>query len=112
MAMFDQGDIVLVPLDSPIGREQRGTRPALVRTAKEFNKLGDVLIAPISQGGDFARYAGFAVKLTEPSARHRGAALVNTIRMLDLAARKARKIERAPKEVIVDAYGRLMGQLD
>ncbi|OIQ88028.1 mRNA interferase ChpB [mine drainage metagenome] len=112
MAVFDRGDIVTVPLDPAIGHAQRGTRPALVLTTKEFNKLGDVLIAPITQGGDFARYAGFAVSLTGTGCKTQGVALVNKIRMLDLAARKARKVERAPQEVIDDALGRMMALLD
>ena len=111
MAVFDRGDIVSVPLDPTIGHEQRGTRPALVLTTKEFNRLGDVLVAPITQGGDFARYAGFAVPLTGTGCKTQGAALVNKIRMLDLSARKARKVERAPQEIIDDALGRLMALL-
>lgn len=112
MAVFDRGDIVSVPLDPAMGHEQRGTRPALVLTTKEFNKLGDVLVAPITQGGDFARYAGFAVSLTGAGCRTQGVALVNKVRMLDLAARKARKVERVPPEVIEDALGRLVALLD
>ena len=107
MAVFDRGDIVSVPLDPALGHEQRGTRPGLVLTTKAFNKLGDVLVAPITQGGDFARYAGFAVTLTGTGCKTQGVALVNKIRMLDLAARKARRIERAPQEVIDDALARL-----
>jgi mRNA interferase ChpB len=83
-----------------------------VLTTKDFNKLGDVLVAPITQGGDFARYAGFAVTLTGSGCRTQGVALVNKIRMLDLEARKARRIERAPQEVIDDAIGRLEALLD
>lgn len=112
MAAFDRGDIVSVPLDPAMGHEQRGTRPALVLTTKEFNKLGDVLVAPITQGGDNARYAGFAVSLTGTGCRTQGVALVNKIRTLDLAARKARKLERAPQEVIDDALGRLRALLE
>jgi mRNA interferase ChpB len=112
MAVFDRGDIVSVPLDPAVGHEQRGTRPALVLTTKEFNKLGDALVAPITQGGDYARYAGFAVTLTGTGCRTQGVALVNKIRMLDLAARQARKIERVPQEVIEDAIGRLVAMLD
>lgn len=95
-----------------MGHEQRGTRPALVLTTKEFNRLGDVLVAPITQGGDFSRYAGFAVSLTGTGCKTPGVALVNKIRMLDLAARKARKMERVPQGVIDDAIGRLMALLD
>lgn len=112
MPVFDRGDIVSVPLDPAMGHEQRGTRPALVLTTKAYNKLGDVLVAPITQGGDFARYAGFAVTLTGTGCKTQGVALVNKIRMLDLVARKARKIERAPQAVIEDAIGRLMALLD
>lgn len=112
MAVFDRGDIVSVPLDPAMGHKQRGTRPALVLTTKEFNTLGDVLVAPITQGGDFARYAGFAVTLTGTGCKTQGVALVNKIRMLDLAARKARKVERVPQVVIDDAIARLVALLD
>ena len=112
MAIFERGDIVNVPLDPVLGHERRGTRPALVLTTKAFNKLGDTLVAPITQSGDHARYAGFAVTLTGTGCKTQGAALVNKIRMLDLAARQARKVERVPQEVIDDAIGRLMAMLD
>jgi mRNA interferase ChpB len=112
MAAFDRGDVVSVPLDPAMGHKQRATRPALVLTTKEFNKLGDVLVAPITQGGDFSRYAGFAVTLTGTGCKTQGVALVNKIRMLDLAACKARKVERVPQEVIDDALGRLLALLD
>ena len=70
---------------------------------------GDVLIAPITQGGDLARNAGFAVPLTRTGCKTQGVALVNKIRMFDPAARK---VERAPQEVIDDALGRLMALLN
>jgi mRNA interferase ChpB len=112
MPVFDRGDVVSVPLDPAIGHEQRGTRPALVLTTKDFNKLGDVLVAPITQGGDFSRHAGFAVSLTGTGCKTQGVALINKVRMLDLAARKARRIERAPQAVIDEALGRLIALLD
>jgi len=105
MPVFDRGDVVSVPLDPAIGHEQRGTLPALALTTKDFNKLGDVLVAPITQGGDFSRHAGFAVSLTGTGCRTQGVALINKVRMLDLAARKARRIERAPQAVIDAALG-------
>jgi len=110
--VFNRGDVVSVPLDPAMGYEQKGTRPALVLTSKEFKRLGDVLVAPITQGGDFSRYAGFAVNLTGSGCKTQGVALVNKIRMLDLAARKARKIERVPQVVLDDALGRLTALLE
>lgn len=107
MPVFDRGDIVSVPLDPAMGHEQKGTRPALVLTTRAFNKLGDVLVAPITQGCEYSRYAGFAVTLSGSGCKTHGVALVNKMRMLDLAARKAKKIERAPSAVVEDAIGRL-----
>ena len=109
MAVFDRGDIILVSLEPVVGREMQGERRlALVLTTKEFNVLGDVLIAPITQGGNYARFAGFAVSLINTGCKTQGVALVNKCRMMDLAARKAKKIERVPQEVIHDALGRLL----
>lgn len=110
---FDRGDIVAVNLEPVVGREMQGTgRPALVLTTKEFNQLGDVLVAPITQGGDHSRFAGFAVSLTGTGCRTQGVALINKCRMMDLGARGAKKIESVPQVVIDDALGRLMALLD
>lgn len=109
MRTFDRGDIVLVSLEPVVGREMQGTgRPALVLTTREFNQLGDVLVAPITQGGDYARYAGFAISLMNTGCKTQGVALVNKCRMMDLSARGAKKIEQAPQEVIDEALARLM----
>ncbi len=107
MAIFERGDIVLVDLDPVAGYEVGKTRPALVLTTKEFNRMGDVLVAPISQGADFSRHQGFAVSLMGTGCKTQGVALVNTMRMIDVVARKAKKIDRVPQEVLDDALSRL-----
>lgn len=113
MPVFERGDIVRVTLDPVIDHEMRGdARPALVLSSSAFNRLGDVLVAPITQGGDYARFAGFAVSLMGTGCKTQGVALVNKIRMLDLNARKAKKVERAPQAVIDDAIARLMTLFD
>ena len=113
MAAFDRGDIVRVSFEPVAGHEIKGgARPALVLTTRDFNRLGDTLVAPITQGGDFSRFAGFAVTLTGTGCKTQGVALVNKIRMLDLTARNARKVERAPRAVIDDAICRLMTLLE
>ncbi len=109
MAVVDRGDIVFLSLEPVVGREMQGERRyALVLTTKEFNALGDVLVAPITQGGDYSRFAGFAVSLMNTGCKTQGVALINKCRMMDLVARKAKKIERVPQEVVDDALGRLM----
>jgi mRNA interferase ChpB len=100
--------VVRVCLNPTAGRETEGDfRPALVLSTAEMNQLGTAIIAPITQGGDFSRYAGFAVSLTGTGLDTQGVALVNMIRSVDLAARGAKKIERAPQAVIDDALARL-----
>jgi mRNA interferase ChpB len=110
---FDRGDIVRVNLNPAVGHEQQGEfRPALVLSSAIFNATGVALVAPITQGGNFARSAGFAVPLSGSGTETQGVALVNMIRTLDLEARAARKIERVPVEVINDALARLQTIID
>lgn len=110
---FDRGDIVRVSLNPTAGREQQGDfRPVLVLSTALFNALGVALVAPITQGGEFARFAGFAVPLSGSDTETQGVALVNMVRALDLEARGAKKIERAPAEVVENALGRLQAILD
>lgn len=110
---FGRGDIVMVNLEPTEGREQRGiSRPALVLSTSVFNALGVVLVAPITQGGDFARHAGFAASLSGSGTTTQGVALVNQIRMLDLEARGAKRIETAPEYVVEDALARLRAIID
>ena len=109
---FGRGDIVMVNLDPTEGHEQRGMRPALVLSTSALNALGVVLVAPITQGGDFARHAGFAATLNGAGTKTQGAALVNQIRMLDLDARKARRVETVPEFVVEDALARLRAITD
>jgi mRNA interferase ChpB len=108
MAKFERGDVVRVCLNPTVGRETQGDfRPALVLSTAEMNNLGTAIIAPITQGGDFSRYAGFAVSLTGTGMDTQGVVLVNMIRSVDLASRGAKKIERAPQAIVDDALARL-----
>ncbi|MDR0480988.1 MAG: type II toxin-antitoxin system ChpB family toxin, partial [Gallionellaceae bacterium] len=112
-ARFQCGDIVRVNLEPVVGREIRGeARPALVLTHSAFNQLGDVLVAPVTQGGDYSRHAGFAVNLSGTGCKTQGVVLLNKARMLDLAARQARVIERVPQFIIDDATARFIALLE
>ena len=110
---FKRGDIVRVNLNPTIGREQQGDfRPALVLSPAAFNLMGVALVAPITQGGDFARYAGFAVPLSGSGTETQGVALINMVRTLDRNARQAKLIEVAPDFVVEDALARLRAVLE
>lgn len=103
--LIERGDVFVVELDPTSGHEQRGRRPVIVVTPAAFNKLGLQLVAPITSGGAFARHAGFAVELT--GAKTAGFILCNQLRTLDLAARKARAVERAPAAAIEEMIARI-----
>lgn len=109
---FERGDILHVDLDPTKGREQQGKRFAIVITKKAFNELGTPMVAPITQGGNFARTAGFTVSLIGTGLATQGVVLLNQIRMLDLAARNAKKIETAPDYIVDDILARLRALVD
>lgn len=105
---FNRGDIVRLNLNPTAGREQQGDfRPALIISPAAFNVSGLVLIAPITQGGDFARYAGFAVPLSGSGTETQGVVLCNQIRTVDLEARGAKRVESAPDVVMDDVLARI-----
>ncbi|MRT13071.1 type II toxin-antitoxin system ChpB family toxin [Enterobacteriaceae bacterium RIT711] len=106
--LFERGDIIRMSFEPALGHEQQGeNRPALVLSTKAFNRCGLVLVAPISQGGNFARIAGFAVSLSGSGMDVSGVVLVNHVKSLDLISRGARKIEVAPVEIVQETLMRL-----
>lgn len=108
MAVFDAGDLVRVCLNPTAGKEQQGEmRPCLVLSPKKFNKLGLTYIAPITQGGNFSRYAGFAVTLMGTGTETQGVVLMNAARSVDLNARKAVFIEQVPSYILDEALAKL-----
>ena len=110
---FDRGDIVRVSLNPTVGRELQGEmRPALVLSPAKFNALGTALVAPITQGGHNARFAGFAVSLMGSGSETQGVVLVNAVRMLDLEQRGARKVETAPGALVEEVLARLQTILE
>ncbi len=101
-----RGDIYLVALDPTEGREQRGSRPVLVVSPDAFNEATRLpVICPITNGGDFARRIGFAVAIT--GIRTTGVVRCDQPRVLDLAARNARKIDTLPASIMDEVLARL-----
>ena len=108
----ERGDIWMVSLDPASGREQKGFRPVMVLSPQAFNKLGLAIVAPITQGGDFARDAGFAANLTGGGTKTQDVVLVNQCLAMDLAARNAKFVEAAPTHIVDDVLARLHAILD
>jgi mRNA-degrading endonuclease toxin of MazEF toxin-antitoxin module len=103
-----RGDIYLVTLDPTLGHEQQGTRPVLVVSPDRFNAVTRVpIVVHITSGGAFVRNAGFAVSLAAAGTRTTGVIRCDQPRPLDLAARKARKLEAVPPHILDDVLARL-----
>ncbi len=104
---MERGDIWHVNLDPTSGREQAGARYVLIVTDKLFNRLGTPVVAPITSGGEFARFQGFAVSLSGSGTRSSGVVLCNQLRSIDLRARGARYIEKVPDFIINEVLARV-----
>lgn len=103
---MNRGDIYLVSLDPTSGHEQKGVRPVLVISPEPFNKLTKTpLVVPITTGGNFARVAGFTVDLI--GTKTVGIVRCDQPRVLDLVARKAKKLERVSTDVMDDVLAKL-----
>jgi mRNA interferase ChpB len=111
---FERGDIVRVSLNPTVGREMQGDmRPALVLSTREFNNtVGTALVAPITQGGNLARVAGFAVPLMGSGTETQGVVLVSAVRTLDLVGRGAKRIETAPDSIVDEVLEILAGIIE
>lgn len=112
MRIPGRGEIWHVNLNPVAGKEQQGLRPVLVVSDKEFNRSGLVLVCPVTQGGNQARFAGFAVSLMNTGTETQGVAMCNQLRTIDYVARAARFVEDAPDCVIDDVLARLQTLLD
>lgn len=104
---MNRGDIYLVSLDPTAGHEQQGTRPVLIVSPFAFNRLTKTpIVLPITNGGRFARTAGFAVHLVDTNTT--GVVRCDQPRAMDLAARRGKKIERVPEAVMEEVLAKLI----
>jgi len=104
---MERGDIWHVDLNPAEGREQLGPRYVLVLTPKAFNQLGTPIVAPITQGGTFARHQGFTVSLSGAGTNVSGVILCHQLRALDLKVRGGRFAERAPDFIVDEVLARV-----
>jgi len=106
---MERGDIYLVSLDPTFGYEQQGTRPVLVVSPFAFNRLTKLpIVVPITNGGNFARTAGFAVSLAGSGINTTGIIRCDQPRVLDLNSRNARKLESVPASIINEVLAKLI----
>lgn len=102
-----RGDIWQVDLNPTAGKEQQGIRPVFVVSEEAFNRSGITVICPITQGGNQAWFAGFAVTLMGSGTSTQGVVMSNQVRTIDIAARHGKFIERTPDFVTSDVLAKL-----
>ncbi len=100
----ERGDLVWLRFDPQAGHEQSGLRPALVISPKSYNsKVGLALFCPITE-----KVKGYPFEVDIPgNQKISGTILSDQIKSLDWRARKAKKIERMPDEVIQDVLAKI-----
>ena len=107
-AKFNRGDIVRWHLSPPAGLERKGDLYlALIVSPAAFNVAGLVLVAPIAQGSDVTRYAGFAVPLSGCGTETQGVVLCHQVSTVDLEGRSAKRVEAVPEVVMDDVLARI-----
>ena len=101
-----RGDIYMVSLDPTAGHEQSGSRPVLIVSPGEFNEATKLpVILPITTGGEFARRLGFAVPVT--GIKTTGVVRCDQPRVIDLAARHARKVDTLPTQIMDEVLAKV-----
>ena len=106
---MQRGEIWLVTLNPTEGHEQRGTRPVLIVSPTEFNRITRVpVVLPITSGSDFARTAGFAVPLSGVGIRTTGVVRCDQPRALDLKARGGKLLESIPTAIMDEILARIV----
>ena len=105
---MDRGDIYMVSLDTTAGNEQQVTRPVLIITPAAFNRLTRTpVVLPITNGGDFARTAGFTVSLLGAGTDTTGVIRCDQPRALSIQARHGRRLESVPASIMDDVLAKL-----
>ena len=93
----DKGDFVILTFDPQAGREQLGRRPALVVSNTLFNRhTGLAMVCPITST---FRDIPFHVPVPDASSLT-GYVMVEQIKSVDCASRRARFVEKAPAPIL------------
>ncbi|MCP9774038.1 endoribonuclease MazF [Cyanobium sp. WAJ14-Wanaka] len=105
----DRGDLVWLEFTPQAGSEQRGRRPALVISPKNYNaKVGLALFCPVT-----SKIKGYPFEVRLPDGYVvGGVVLSDQIKSLDWRSRKASFIERASSDVMAMVFARVLPLLE
>ena len=109
MKLSHQGDIVYLDFDPQSGHEQKGRRPALVVSNDVMNRLCTLtMVCPVTHTD---RGSPLHVPL-DGRTRTDGFILCDQVRMLDLKARNAGFVERAPEDILAEVVDIIIGMVE
>lgn len=94
-----KGDFITLSFDPQAGHEQKGRRPALVVSNNLFNRhTGLAIVCPVTNTD-----RNFPFHLAVPSGSAlTGFVMVEQVKSIDHAARRAKFVERAPEAFVED----------
>ena len=100
----DAGDFVWLTFDPQAGHEQRGRRPALVLSPRQYNqRAGLALVCPVT-----SQIKGYPFEAPIPDGQEiGGAVLCDHLKSVDWQQRRATFVEKAPADVLVEVRERI-----
>lgn len=99
----DQGDIVWLSLDPAKGHEQKGRRPAIVLTKKEYNRAtGCFLMCPLT-----TKKKGYMTEVLCEVDGKTAVILSDQIRCVDFTMRKAEYITTVSSEILSEVKAKI-----
>lgn len=102
----EQGDIIMLEFNPRTGHEQRGRRPALIVSNNVFNRFTKMgMVCPITQ---INRNFPLHVPLDERT-KTTGVIMCEQVESLDISARNAVFIEKAPLDTMEEVIDILIG---
>jgi mRNA interferase MazF len=104
----DTGDIIDISFDPQEGREQRGRRPALVLTARAYNRrAGLCVLCPITN-----QRKGYPFEVAIPDGHHvTGVVLSDQVKSLSWDRRQASFRCPSPDSVLLETKGKVRALL-
>jgi mRNA interferase MazF len=100
----DQGDIVWLDFNPQLGHEQRGRRPALTLSFREYNeKIGFAVFCPIA-----SKVKGYPFEVEVIGKVINGCVLSDQIKSLDWTARNIEFIEKINNDKLDDVISTIL----
>lgn len=90
-----KGDVVWLDFSPQAGREQKGRRPGLVVSSKNYNKIGLMLICPIT-----GKIKGYPFEVEIKAGRIQGCVLADHVKNQDWRERNVEFVAKAPVDVL------------